>query len=248
MKLWNAVSFIITAGGTFYLLWTGQTWGLFWFLPLVLIMALVSSFIDSLKYYRLFLAGRIKEAFEEIEKREQKYPKNIKFKNQMKLAKAIIHTNIGKYEMSDHTLKLMTGSLDKNLEGVKLGLLPFNTFMTGGDFLEAREMIHQSMKLVDLPSNFIILANIELELGNKDIARQPIESYKQNRNKRSIIYGRSTLLVNKKLQEPFDNYLLGRYYLSLGETKAAREHFKLASESTLPNLYTELSNKLITDL
>lgn len=178
---------IITFVGSVYLSSTDRGWILFLVFPLIVLGSIIISMIDSLKYNRLFLMGRIDEAFEEISKKERKYRNNHRATNRLQAVKATLFTNLGQYEKSDFILNQMSGKLDKNLEGMRIGLLAFNKLMNGGDLIAAREELKQAMTIIDLSSNILILANVELELGNRELAAQALDTY-QHRNDKKRLY------------------------------------------------------------
>lgn len=112
----------------------------------------------------------------------------------------------------------------------------------------AREELKQAMTIIDLPTNFLFLANVELELGNRELAEQALDTYQHRNEKKRLLLGMTFLLVNTKLQHPLEHYLLGRYYQNRGELELARKHFGISASSDLPNLYSTLSSKLVQSM
>ncbi|MCZ8520486.1 MULTISPECIES: hypothetical protein [Paenibacillus] len=248
MNVWLIVYYLFIFAGTVGFVSSGNERHLLWFLPLIFLSAIPLALWDSLKYNRLFLAGRVDEAFAELEARERKNSGKPKARNTLLLSKAALFANTGDYEKSDETLGGIHGQLDPNGEGMRLGLKAYNALMAGGELTAAREELVAAMKLIDLPANHLILANIEEGLGRGAAAADAVRTYEDSKRSRRLIPGWTMLLVNSKLEASFSHYLLGRYYVSSGEEALAAQHLRLCIQSNPPGVYGELSARLLTRL
>ncbi|WP_426446306.1 hypothetical protein ACP26L_21790 [Paenibacillus sp. S-38] len=239
--LYLAVTFL----GTLLLVLTGRQSWLIWFLPLVFLAAIPLALWDGLKFQRLFHAGKVEDAFRELARRERNYARNPRIQASLQLNRAQLYTNLGEYGKSGEMLEGVSGRLDKNAEGMRLGLKSFNTFMTGGDLTAAHQDLLASLKLLRIPQNHLLLAVIERELGRAGEAEASIRFFLAHKNRKRFFTGLTLLVVDQQLSVQWEQYLLGRYYLASGEPAEARHHLGLAAQASRPSLYTKLAEELL---
>ncbi|MGY4762640.1 hypothetical protein ACVNS2_23965 [Paenibacillus caseinilyticus] len=246
MKLAMLLYYALIFLGTVLLMSSGRQGWLLVFLPLVLLASVPLAVWDGLQYHRLFHAGRVEEAFEEVARRERKYARSPRMRIRLQLIKAQLYTNMGAYETSDRLLEGLDSGLDSNAEGLRLGLKSFNTFLSGGDLAAAHQDLTASMRHLYVPANHLTLAVIERELGRTGEAEASFRTFLAHKNRRRLFFGKTLLVMDKQLLVPLEQYLLGRYYLACGETAEARHHLRLAAQAPRPSLYTKLSAELLS--
>ncbi|SDR95292.1 hypothetical protein SAMN05444162_0413 [Paenibacillaceae bacterium GAS479] len=204
---------------------------------------------NSLKFNRLFLAGKTEEAFQELDKQENKFLNKPKALNQIRVTRASLLSNIGEFAASNALLESIPGKLDPNLEAMRQGLLGFNYYMSGSRMSEASDLIRQSLRSLNQWGSYLILAAVERELGNEEASRQALDTYLDKRKQNvSFVLGKTLILYNKKLLNELEEYLLGRYYLAGYEEETAYTHFAAAAALPSNGPYARLSKEMLEQL
>jgi len=213
----------------------------------VIFVAIMSSYYRGwLKSAKLISIGKLDEAIKYLLKLHKRYENTIGYKSQALYNMAICYNFKGEFIKSLSILDKMKGQkLDKKLEAAYLGLYASNLIAIEKDPEIAEDYLDQAIEKLNLPIFLLSKAHVRLIQGDRNTAEHLVNKVVDFQPKKFIFGIWSVFIIDRKLDDLLQNFLLGMYYYKIKNIYPAKRYFREACKYKYDNYYSNKANEIL---